>query len=103
LTTQIAWLLGYEGLTFFNHAFLRWSGPSPTAIRKGRPRYDESLLCGRAAWELWPRPNPPPRGLGLILGDFLLRLSHVERGRAHKVAQPGLQLVLPLSAPLALD
>ena len=28
---QIAWLLGYEGPTSFNHAFKRWTGRSPSA------------------------------------------------------------------------
>jgi AraC-like DNA-binding protein len=32
--SQIAWLLGYEGSTSFNHAFVRWTGRSPSTSRK---------------------------------------------------------------------
>ena len=35
--SQIAWLLGYEGSTSFNHAFRRWTGHSPSMARKGKP------------------------------------------------------------------
>jgi AraC-like DNA-binding protein len=31
--SQIAWLLGYEGSTSFNHAFVRWTGRSPSKAR----------------------------------------------------------------------
>ena len=31
--SQIAWLLGYEGSSSFNHAFLRWTGRSPSLSR----------------------------------------------------------------------
>jgi AraC-like DNA-binding protein len=31
--SQIAWLLGYEGSTSFNHAFRRWTGRSPSSAR----------------------------------------------------------------------
>ncbi len=33
--SQIAWLLGYERSTSFNHAFKRWTGRSPSMARKG--------------------------------------------------------------------
>jgi AraC-like DNA-binding protein len=32
---QIAWLLGYEGPTSFNHAFARWTGKSASEARNG--------------------------------------------------------------------
>jgi AraC-like DNA-binding protein len=32
--SQIAWLVGYEGTTSFNHAFKRWTGRSPSVVRK---------------------------------------------------------------------
>ena len=31
--SQIAWLLGYEGPTSFNHAFKRWTGRPPSEVR----------------------------------------------------------------------
>jgi AraC-like DNA-binding protein len=35
--SQIAWLLGYEGPTSFNHAFKRWTGRSPSELRAEKP------------------------------------------------------------------
>jgi AraC-like DNA-binding protein len=36
--SEIAWLLGYEGPTSFNHAFKRWMGHSPSVARNKRRR-----------------------------------------------------------------
>jgi AraC-like DNA-binding protein len=41
--SQIAWLLGYEGSTSFNHAFRRWTSHSPSAAR------NQKLLAGPLA------------------------------------------------------
>jgi AraC-like DNA-binding protein len=41
--SQIAWLLGYEGSTSFNHAFVRWTGRPPSAARS------EKLLTAPSA------------------------------------------------------
>jgi AraC-like DNA-binding protein len=35
--SQIAWQLGYEQSTSFNHAFRRWTGRSPSEVRKRKP------------------------------------------------------------------
>ena len=40
--SQIAWLLGYERSTSFNHAFRRWTGRSPSLVR------NETLLGASA-------------------------------------------------------
>jgi AraC-like DNA-binding protein len=31
---QTAWLLGYSEIAAFNHAFKRWTGTSPSRVRK---------------------------------------------------------------------
>jgi AraC-like DNA-binding protein len=45
--SQIAWLLGYEGGTSFNHAFRRWTGRPPSAARVER-------LLPAPAWSARP-------------------------------------------------
>jgi len=45
--SQIAWLLGYEGSASFNHAFRRWTGGSPSAVRAER-------LIPALAWSAGP-------------------------------------------------
>jgi AraC-like DNA-binding protein len=44
--SQIAWLLGYEGPTSFNHAFVRWNGRSPSTAR------NEKQLSAQPALQL---------------------------------------------------
>jgi AraC-like DNA-binding protein len=44
---QIAWLLGYEGGTSFNHAFRRWTGRPPSAARMEK-------LLPTPAWSVAP-------------------------------------------------
>jgi AraC-like DNA-binding protein len=41
--SQIAWLLGYEGSTSFNHAFRRWTGASPSIARSEHLRVSAQL------------------------------------------------------------
>ena len=36
--TRIAWLLGYTEVSAFSHAFRRWTGRTPRALRSRRPR-----------------------------------------------------------------
>jgi len=49
--SQIAWLLGYEGPTSFNHAFRRWTGGPPSAARV-------ELLLPPPAWPAGPASSP---------------------------------------------
>jgi AraC-like DNA-binding protein len=44
--SQIAWLLGYEGSTSFNHAFRRWTGRPPSALRREK-RHTYPAEAGR--------------------------------------------------------
>jgi AraC-like DNA-binding protein len=49
--SQIAWLLGYEQPTSFNHAFRRWTGRSPSTVRaaSGPPNWLRHAPCKRSA------------------------------------------------------
>jgi AraC-like DNA-binding protein len=42
--SQIAWLLGYGGSTSFNHAFRRWTGRPPSAMRREKQRPGHNRL-----------------------------------------------------------
>jgi AraC-like DNA-binding protein len=41
---QIAWLLGYEGPTSFNHAFARWTGRSASEARSDNQRSSDEIV-----------------------------------------------------------
>jgi AraC-like DNA-binding protein len=41
---QIAWLLGYEGPTSFNHAFARWTGRSASEARSDNQRSSDDIV-----------------------------------------------------------
>ena len=41
---QIAWLLGYEGPTSFNHAFARWTGRSASEARSDNQRSNDDKV-----------------------------------------------------------
>src|SRR5271169_1619211 len=42
---QIAWLLGYEGPTSFNHAFARWTGKSASEARGANVRSSDGKVA----------------------------------------------------------
>ena len=49
--SQISWLLGYECSSSFSHAFRRWTGSSPSLVRKGKllPAPAKGLTAGQTA------------------------------------------------------
>jgi AraC-like DNA-binding protein len=34
--SEIAWLVGFQEVSAFTHAFKRWTGRTPTQVRAGR-------------------------------------------------------------------
>lgn len=46
---QMAWLLGYSETTSFNHAFRRWTGTSPSRLRRARKTEGAAALAQPAS------------------------------------------------------
>ncbi|MFZ4533098.1 MAG: AraC family transcriptional regulator ligand-binding domain-containing protein [Alsobacter sp.] len=46
---QMAWLLGYSETTSFNHAFRRWTGTSPSRLRRARKTDGAAALAQPAS------------------------------------------------------
>src|SRR4029077_9532837 len=78
--SQIAWQLGYEESSSFNHAFRRWTGRSPSEVRKRKslPAAALGLTAGqttamgvRSNWpknaEDWHAGTSPQRAISLTL------------------------------------
>jgi AraC-like DNA-binding protein len=61
LLSETAWLLGYEGSTSFNHAFVRWTGRSPSMSRGEKHFPPLTLMRARDAW--------PPKKSNLTAED----------------------------------
>jgi AraC-like DNA-binding protein len=60
--SQIAWLLGYEGSTSFNHAFRRWTGCSPSTARS-----EEQLRASAQRGNLEGVAEAIPRAAGAAM------------------------------------
>jgi len=60
--SQIAWLLGYEGSTSFNHAFRRWTGMSPSTARSEQHPSAQLKKQSRGAAEASPGRKPHDNG-----------------------------------------
>ena len=67
--SQIAWQLGYEQSSSFNHAFRRWTGRSPSEVRK--------------------RKSLPAAALGLTAGQTTRRVSEAIGPRMQKIGTLG--------------
>jgi AraC-like DNA-binding protein len=46
---QMAWLLGYSETTSFNHAFRRWTGTSPSRLRRARKTESAAAMAQPAS------------------------------------------------------
>ena len=74
--SQIAWLLGNEGSTLFSHAFARWTGRSPSAVRK-----DEKL--------------PAPAERQKEIGEFGVAMPVPRAWSRHKPTPPARKVSAP--------
>jgi AraC-like DNA-binding protein len=64
--SRVAWLLGFQEVSAFTHAFRRWTGLTPTQARKGPPNDSGSPREDRTTphHHAWRSSQPEPRRNG---------------------------------------